>query len=194
MLEQIKNPCSCFKDVSSECTDLFLIYFFIYIFLLQIIHTHFWLKRQEICNQIQDWITELSKPQHSRQISLNSMVLRRQYRQLREELAKLPVPEGLEDLDRPFAAAVSSPTNVVAAAGGNNCDAANNVLVAGGSGDGGSIVGGGSTNNTVVTPSSGASSSVGGLHEENSTSSDSTIPSIQIDANDPLIISITDIL
>lgn len=30
------------------------------------------------------------------------MVLRRQYKQLREELARLPVPEGLEDLDSPF--------------------------------------------------------------------------------------------
>lgn len=38
------------------------------------------------------------------------MVLRRQYRQLREELAKLPVPEGLEDLVQPFSANVPSPT------------------------------------------------------------------------------------
>ena len=94
MLEQLKNPCPCFKDV---------------------IHTHFWLKRNEICAQIENWITELSRPQYSelrsgRTISFNSMVLRRQYRQLREELAKLTVPEGLEDLDTPFSATTPSPS------------------------------------------------------------------------------------
>lgn len=87
MLEQIRNPSPCFKDV---------------------INAHFWLKRNEICQQVENWITELSKPQVSersgRAISFNSMVLRRQYRQLREELAKLPVPEGLENFDNPFSA------------------------------------------------------------------------------------------
>lgn len=90
MLEQMKNPSPCFKEV---------------------IHTHFWVKRHEICNQIESWIAELSIPQYSersgRTISFNSMVLRRQYKQLREELAKLPVPSGLEDLDSPFNAVVS---------------------------------------------------------------------------------------
>lgn len=70
------------------------------------IHKHFWLKREEICTQIEGWIEELSKPQYteraSRTISFNSMVLRRQYRHLREELAKLKPPRGLEDLDAPF--------------------------------------------------------------------------------------------
>ncbi|XP_055696918.1 baculoviral IAP repeat-containing protein 6 isoform X3 [Phlebotomus papatasi] len=92
MLEQIKNPNPCFKEV---------------------IHTHFWLKRNEICTQIEKWIEELSKPQYSerngRNISFNSMVLRRQYRHLREELANLPTPDGLEDLERPFMASVPSP-------------------------------------------------------------------------------------
>lgn len=91
MLEQLKNPCPCFKDV---------------------IYTHFWLKRNEICTQIENWIAELSLPQYSersgRTISFNSMVLRRQYRQIREELAKLPVPEGLEAFDHPFSANVTS--------------------------------------------------------------------------------------
>ena len=72
------------------------------------------MKRHEICNQIEDWINELSKPQYSerngRTISFNSMVLRRHYRQLREELAKLPTPDGLEDLDSPFNANSPSPT------------------------------------------------------------------------------------
>ncbi|XP_059217801.1 baculoviral IAP repeat-containing protein 6 isoform X2 [Stomoxys calcitrans] len=92
MLEQIRNPSPCFKDV---------------------IHTHFWLKRNEICAQIENWIEELCKPQcnerSSRTISFNSMVLRRQYRHLREELAKLKVPEGLEDLDAPFNPNVTLP-------------------------------------------------------------------------------------
>ncbi|XP_070142867.1 dual E2 ubiquitin-conjugating enzyme/E3 ubiquitin-protein ligase BIRC6 isoform X3 [Drosophila kikkawai] len=85
MLEQIRNPSPCFRDV---------------------IHKHFWLKREEICAQIEGWIEELSKPQYteraSRTISFNSMVLRRHYRHLREELAKLKPPRGLEDLDAPF--------------------------------------------------------------------------------------------
>lgn len=72
------------------------------------------MKRNEICNQIESWIAELSKPHQSersgRTISFNSMVLRRQYKQLREELAKLPTPEGLEDLDVPFNSNVTSPS------------------------------------------------------------------------------------
>lgn len=100
MLEQIRNPSPCFKDV---------------------INAHFWLKRNEICQQVENWINELSRPQVSersgRAISFNSMVLRRQYRQLREELAKLPVPEGLENFDNPFSVnppASSSSINVYA--------------------------------------------------------------------------------
>lgn len=94
MLEQIKNPSPCFKDV---------------------IYAHFWLKRNEICQQVESWINELSRPQISersgRAISFNSMVLRRQYRQLREELAKLPVPEGLENFDNPFSVNPSPSSN-----------------------------------------------------------------------------------
>lgn len=92
MLEQIRNPSPCFKDV---------------------INTHFWLKRNEICQQIENWITELSRPPQvssercGRTISFNSMVLKRQYRQLRDELAKLPVPENLKNFDNPFSANVS---------------------------------------------------------------------------------------
>lgn len=77
------------------------------------IHTHFWLKRNEICDQIEGWLSELCKQQNSdrsgRTISFNSMALRRHYRQLREELAKLPPPPGLEDMNHPFSAAVTSP-------------------------------------------------------------------------------------
>lgn len=71
------------------------------------------MKRNEICAQIENWIEELCKPQYnersSRTISFNSMVLRRQYRHLREELAKLKVPEGLSDLDAPFNPNVTLP-------------------------------------------------------------------------------------
>ncbi|XP_065072528.1 baculoviral IAP repeat-containing protein 6 isoform X2 [Ochlerotatus camptorhynchus] len=93
MLEQLKNPCPCFKEV---------------------IHSHFWLKRNEICAQIEDWIAELSKPLQNertgRTISFNAMVLRRQYRQLREEFAKLKPPEGLEEIDYPFVTGITPTT------------------------------------------------------------------------------------
>ncbi|XP_058811824.1 baculoviral IAP repeat-containing protein 6 isoform X3 [Topomyia yanbarensis] len=101
MLEQLKNPCPCFKEV---------------------IHTHFWLKRNEICAQIEDWIAELSKPLQSertgRTISFNAMVLRRQYRQLREELAKLAPPDGLNEIDYPFSVGMT-PTTPSAQIGGS---------------------------------------------------------------------------
>ncbi|XP_015038690.2 baculoviral IAP repeat-containing protein 6 isoform X3 [Drosophila pseudoobscura] len=99
MLEQIRNPSPCFKDV---------------------IHKHFWMKREEVCTQIEGWIEELSKPQYteraSRTISFNSMVLRRHYRHLREELAKLKPPRGLEDLDAPFNPVATLPPMDVSAA------------------------------------------------------------------------------
>ncbi|XP_062534016.1 baculoviral IAP repeat-containing protein 6 isoform X2 [Armigeres subalbatus] len=105
MLEQLKNPCPCFKEV---------------------IHTHFWLKRNEICAQIEDWIAELSKPLQNertgRTISFNAMVLRRQYRQLREEFAKLKPPEGLDDVDYPFVTGITptTPSTQIGAGGSNN--------------------------------------------------------------------------
>lgn len=73
----------------------------------QVIHMHFWLKRHEICSQIEGWIAELAKLQLTERVD-RSMVLRRQYRQLREELAKLPTPPGLEDLNKPFLANVQN--------------------------------------------------------------------------------------
>lgn len=90
MLDQLKNPSPCFKDV---------------------IYTHFWLKRNEICQQIENSIRS------GRAISLTSMNLRRHYQQLREELAKLPVPEGLEDFENPFSASSSLATNEDQASG-----------------------------------------------------------------------------
>lgn len=86
MLEQIRNPSPCFKEV---------------------IYTHFWFKRNEICQQIENWIDELSHSTQvsercGRTISFNSMVLKRQYRQLRDEFAKLPDPENLKNFKNPF--------------------------------------------------------------------------------------------
>lgn len=96
MLDQLKNPSPCFKDV---------------------IHTHFWLKRNEICRQIENVIRS------GRAISKDSMNLRRLYKQLSEEFAKLPVPEGLEGFENPFSA--NSAMNALATnedqAGNSSC-------------------------------------------------------------------------
>ncbi|XP_058461839.1 baculoviral IAP repeat-containing protein 6 isoform X2 [Malaya genurostris] len=111
MLEQLKNPCPCFKEV---------------------VHTHFWLKRNEICAQIEDWIAELSKPLQNertgRTISFNAMVLRRQYRQLREELAKLAPPDGLDEIDYPFSAGIT-PTTPSSQIGGSSTNSPPEKLV-----------------------------------------------------------------
>ncbi|XP_043255701.1 baculoviral IAP repeat-containing protein 6 [Colletes gigas] len=86
MLDQIRNPCPCFKEI---------------------IHTHFWIKRHEIVAQLEGWIRDMemhgSDRRFGRTLSLNALALRRHYRLLREELNKLPTPEGLEDLVEPLA-------------------------------------------------------------------------------------------
>ncbi|XP_057338600.1 baculoviral IAP repeat-containing protein 6 isoform X3 [Microplitis mediator] len=85
MLDQIKNPCPCFKEV---------------------IHTHFWIKRHEIVAQLESWIMDMetygSDKRSARTISLNALALRRHYRLLRDVLNKLPTPKGLEDLVEPL--------------------------------------------------------------------------------------------
>ncbi|XP_044597131.1 baculoviral IAP repeat-containing protein 6 isoform X2 [Cotesia glomerata] len=85
MLDQIKNPCPCFKDV---------------------IHTHFWIKRHEIVAQLESWIMDMetygSDKRSARTISLNALALKRHYRLLRDALNKLPTPQGLEDLVEPL--------------------------------------------------------------------------------------------
>ncbi|XP_068618996.1 baculoviral IAP repeat-containing protein 6 isoform X2 [Battus philenor] len=85
MLDHLRNPEPCFKEV---------------------IQTHFWIKRNEIMQTVANWITELESQsgdeRTQRSIQLNLMALKRHYVKLQEELAKLPVPEGLEDLDEPF--------------------------------------------------------------------------------------------
>ncbi|CAK1583351.1 unnamed protein product [Parnassius mnemosyne] len=85
MLDHLRNPEPCFKEV---------------------IQTHFWIKRNEIMQTVANWITELEgqngDERTQRSIQLNLMALKRHYVKLQEELAKLPVPPGLEDLDEPF--------------------------------------------------------------------------------------------
>ncbi|XP_054283105.1 baculoviral IAP repeat-containing protein 6 [Macrosteles quadrilineatus] len=81
MLEQLRNPSPCFK---------------------QVIQTHFWMKRKEIKKQIEGWISDMESQAADRRtgrtISLNTMALKRHYQQLCEELAKLKPPLGMEDL------------------------------------------------------------------------------------------------
>ncbi|XP_065342145.1 baculoviral IAP repeat-containing protein 6 isoform X6 [Cloeon dipterum] len=81
MLEQLRQPSPCFKEV---------------------IHNHFWFKRHEIEAQIEGWIKELDSQSSDRRtgrtISVNSISLKRHYRQLKDELANLKVPAGLEEL------------------------------------------------------------------------------------------------
>ncbi|XP_035825485.1 baculoviral IAP repeat-containing protein 6 [Aplysia californica] len=120
MLEQLKNPSPCFKEI---------------------IHTHFWLKRHEILQQCEAWIAEMdsynSDKRTVRSIAQSTLALKLHYNQLREELSKLKPPPDLE-LDsepsqmeaeaRPYstssqpghtAPAVTTATGTAAAAGGD---------------------------------------------------------------------------
>lgn len=87
---------------------------------------HFWMKRHEICTQIEGWIAELAKLQLAERVD-RSLVLRRQYRQLREELAKLPIPQGLEDMDTPFSATVGMPATAAGSSGSTTTTSASTV-------------------------------------------------------------------
>ncbi|XP_054832768.1 baculoviral IAP repeat-containing protein 6 isoform X2 [Eublepharis macularius] len=83
MLEQIRNPSPCFKEV---------------------IHKHFYLKRVEIMAQCEEWIADIqqysSDKRVGRTMSHHAAALKRHTAQLREELQKLPCPEGLDpDVD-----------------------------------------------------------------------------------------------
>lgn len=59
MLEQLRQPCACFKDV---------------------IQTHFWMKRHEIAIQVEGWISELESQSTERRTgrvaSLNAVTLK----------------------------------------------------------------------------------------------------------------------
>uniref|UniRef100_A0A8B9GLS2 Dual E2 ubiquitin-conjugating enzyme/E3 ubiquitin-protein ligase BIRC6 n=1 Tax=Amazona collaria TaxID=241587 RepID=A0A8B9GLS2_9PSIT len=79
MLEQIRNPSPCFKEV---------------------IHKHFYLKRVEIMAQCEEWIADIqqysSDKRVGRTMSHHAAALKRHTAQLREELLKLPCPEELD--------------------------------------------------------------------------------------------------
>lgn len=79
MLEQIRNPSPCFKEV---------------------IHKHFYLKRIELMAQCEEWIADIqqysSDKRVGRTMSHHAAALKRHTAQLREELLKLPCPEGLD--------------------------------------------------------------------------------------------------
>ncbi|XP_056147249.1 baculoviral IAP repeat-containing protein 6 [Lampris incognitus] len=79
MLEQMRNPSPCFKEV---------------------IHKHFYLKRAEIVAQCEEWIADIqqysSDKRVGRTMSHHAAALKRHTAQLREEILKLPCPEGLE--------------------------------------------------------------------------------------------------
>ncbi|KAL0964404.1 hypothetical protein UPYG_G00323370 [Umbra pygmaea] len=79
MLEQMRNPSPCFKEV---------------------IHKHFYLKRVEVMTQCEEWIADIqqysSDKRVGRTMSHHAAALKRHTAQLREELLKLPCPDGLE--------------------------------------------------------------------------------------------------
>ncbi|XP_065205960.1 baculoviral IAP repeat-containing protein 6-like isoform X3 [Planococcus citri] len=80
MLDQIRNPSPCFKEI---------------------IQTHFWLKRNEITKQITNWINEIDEvgdnSKTNRTLSHGTMSLKCHFKMLCDEFAKLPPPEGLEE-------------------------------------------------------------------------------------------------
>ncbi|CAH0383910.1 unnamed protein product [Bemisia tabaci] len=80
MVEQLKNPSPCFKTV---------------------IQSHFWIKRNEIFLQIEKWIAEVESDEYQTEktIAATIMSLKRLFRLLCEEIAKLTPPPGLEDLN-----------------------------------------------------------------------------------------------
>ncbi|XP_053375851.1 baculoviral IAP repeat-containing protein 6-like isoform X2 [Mercenaria mercenaria] len=83
ILEQIKCPPPCFKDVVLK---------------------HFWLKRHKILHQCEEWIAEMevycNDKRTGRTISHSTMALKKHYNQLREEFSKMKPPEGLEDVEK----------------------------------------------------------------------------------------------
>ncbi|GAB1609836.1 baculoviral IAP repeat-containing protein 6-like isoform X2 [Argonauta hians] len=79
MLEQIRDPSPCFKEV---------------------IQNHFWLKRHEILSQCEQWMCEMESYSHDkrtgRHIAHSTLALKRHYNHLREEFSKMDPPSGME--------------------------------------------------------------------------------------------------
>lgn len=63
--------------------DFFPIFF-------QVIHNHFWLKKDDICSEIDGWIAEMTGTYQNQ--------LKTHYDQLKKELKKLQPPPGIDDV------------------------------------------------------------------------------------------------
>lgn len=108
MLEQILNPCPCFKDV---------------------INAHFYLKRHEIIAQVKDWIKDIESnfsekrlPRNCNKRSSFTSVegFKKIYDQLREKLMQLKPPEGLRDPEAPPSPSRSSDVEDVSSSVGGS--------------------------------------------------------------------------
>ncbi|XP_067943447.1 baculoviral IAP repeat-containing protein 6-like [Watersipora subatra] len=85
MLEMLKNPSPCFKEV---------------------IEKHFWLKRKEIKEQVEQWVNEQGKKsdqetgeqtKHFKKISHNTALLKKHLQQLVTELQAMKPPDGFSE-------------------------------------------------------------------------------------------------
>ncbi|XP_025829165.1 baculoviral IAP repeat-containing protein 6 [Agrilus planipennis] len=89
MLEQIVNPCPCFRDV---------------------IHAHFYLKRDEVIAQVEEWIKDMENSSNEKKSCRNNNKrtvmntldsFKKTFEQLKEKLMQLEPPDGLtEDVRR----------------------------------------------------------------------------------------------
>lgn len=79
MLNQLRNPSPCFKEV---------------------IERHFWLKHKEILEQIEAWIADMETLSENRRagknIAHNTVGLKKNFQLLKEEFRKMSPPPGLE--------------------------------------------------------------------------------------------------
>ncbi|CAL4062959.1 unnamed protein product, partial [Meganyctiphanes norvegica] len=79
MLNQMRNPSPCFKEV---------------------IERHFWLKHKEIIEQVEGWISDMETLSENRRslknIAHNTIGLKKNVQLLKEELRKMTPPSGLE--------------------------------------------------------------------------------------------------
>ncbi|XP_060128887.1 baculoviral IAP repeat-containing protein 6-like [Zootoca vivipara] len=107
-MQQQNNTAKAWSFVSRGCTIKMVLLFsnlYHYLFnfqsaFLQVIHKHFYLKRVEIMAQCEEWIADIqqysSDKRVGRTMSHHAAALKRHTAQLREELQKLPCPEGLD--------------------------------------------------------------------------------------------------
>lgn len=89
MLNQLRNPSPCFKEV---------------------VERHFWLKHKEIMEQVDGWITNMESLSENRRtgknIAHNTVGLKKNFQLLKEEFRKMTPPPGLEGV--PLSPALAS--------------------------------------------------------------------------------------